>query len=483
MLKRNKQHKKLNNKGITLVELIVSITILMLVSGTLLSAFVVSMRMSKKSRDLHRATTVAQNVMEGIKLKSAEELAYQFNYPVLKDSAGNDVSNFTVYLPNMFEHSGNMKASVGELYPTTDGSGNPIFSKTSAITLAEYDALLIDEAANAAAIANASSAYVSNVSTDYYDFLEDTKGVYYYYMRNLENDGAYYNVKVKVDASAYRTTGASSIDANSEQIISVPTIDTTYDAVEVMGNYDDQALSEFQLECGAVDENKIHRTITVEVKNAPMISAVDQTTVTVYYHYEYVHNGTTYEADYDSIAFDNTNNETIQQLRNIYLYYYPSYDRTSSAYRDDIVIKNYNNKDLEVYIIKQEDTSLSQGTLTSKEIGYKVDFDVKETTTNAAGNSHIALRTNWNQNLADVYTGLTSTTNQVNWAYNGVFATDAMYSTTDIKNKQDKDRIFDITIDIYESKPMSESEFLGADVATWFDEDNHLITITSTSSQ
>lgn len=483
MLKRNKQHKKLNNKGITLVELIVSITILMLVSGTLLSAFVVSMRMSKKSRDLHRATTVAQNVMEGVKWKTAEELAYQFNYPVVKDSAGNDISNFSVYMPSMFQFSGNMEESVGELYATVNAGGDPILAKTNSITYAEYEALKADPSTNAAAIAQASSAYVSNLSTDYYDFLKDKDGVYYYYLRNLENDGAYYNVRIKIDASEYRNTGSSSIKANSEKIISVPTIDSTYDAVEVMGNYDEQALTEFQLNCGAVDEKKIHRTITIKVENDPTVSAVDQTTVTVYYHYEYEYNGTLYEADYDNIAFDNTNNETVQQLRNVYLYYYPSYDRASATYRDDIVIENYDNKDMEVYIIKQEDINLSQGVLTTKEISYKVDFNVKETTTNAAGKSHVVLRTNLNQNLADIYTGISTTTNQVNWAYNSTFTTKDQYQTEDIKNKQEKDRMYDITIDVYESKSMSDSEFQGADISTWFDEDNHLITITSTSSQ
>lgn len=483
MLKRSKQHKKLNNKGITLVELIVAITILMLVSGTLLSAFVSSMRMSKKSRDLHRATTVAQNVMEGIKLKSAEELAYQFNYPVVKDSAGNDVYNFTVYLPNMFQYSGNMQASVGELYATTNGAGDPVLAKTNAITYAEYEALKVDPTANAAALAQANSAYVSNLSSDYYDFMQDMNGVYYYYLRNLENDGAYYNAKITIDASPYRSTGTSSISANSEKIISVPTIDSTYDAVEVMGNYDEQALTEFQLNCGAVDENKIHRTITVKVENAPTLLMVDQTTVQVFYHYEYVDNGTTYTADFDNIAFDNTGNETIQQLRNVYLYYYPSYDRTNAAYRDDIVIENYDNRDMEVYIIKQEDISLTQGVLTTKEISYRVDFNVKETTTNVAGNSHVALRTNWNKNLSDIYTGSDTTTNQVNWAYNGTFATEAIYQKEDIKNKQEKDRMFDIKVEIYESTSMSDSEFQSADVSTWFDPDKHLITITSTSSQ
>ena len=55
--------------------------------------------------------------------------------------------------------------------------------------------------------------------------------------------------------------------------------------------------------------------------------------------------------------------------------------------------------------------------------------------------------------------------------------------TEDIKNKQEKDRMFDITVDVYESKSMSEADFQNADISTSFNEDNHLITVTSTSSQ
>ena len=104
MLKRMKQNRQLNNKGMTLVEVIVTITILALVSGTVLSAFVSVMRMSAKSRDLHRATTVAQNVMEGINLKDAEALAYQFNYPITSNDAGASIDNFTTYPSSMFQY-------------------------------------------------------------------------------------------------------------------------------------------------------------------------------------------------------------------------------------------------------------------------------------------------------------------------------------------------------------------------------------------
>lgn len=483
MLKRNKQHKKMNNKGITLVELIVAITILMLVSGTLLSAFVSSMRMSKKSRDLHRATTVAQNIMEGVKLKSAGELAYQFNYPVVKDTAGNDVSNFSVYLPDMFQYSGNLGDCVGELYVTTDAGGAQVLAKTNSISLSAYKALCADPTTNAEAIKQAGSAYTNNLTSKNYDFLEDTEGKYYYYLRNLENDGSYYNAKITIDASPYRAGGSSSLDVNSEKLISVPTIDSTYDAVEVMGQYDNEALNAFQLHfsTASIDETKIHRTITIKINNAAAPLGADKTKVTVLYDYEY--NGWSMPT-ITSIPFDNEGNELIQPLRNIYLYYQPSYDRSSYLYRDDIVIENMNNKDVEVYIIKQEDDSLEQNVLQTKELSYKVDFNVRETNNNAQGNSHITLHTNWNQSLADVYFGTNTTISQVSWLRNGVATTQDTYQKTDIKDKKASDRMFDVTVEIYESSAAgSLSELQGADISTWFSEDKHLITITGSSSQ
>ena len=190
MLKRNRQNKKLNNKGMTLVEIIITITILTLVSAFILSAFVSSMRAATKSRDVHRATTVAQNIMEGINLKTAEELAYQFNYPVTSDGT-NNVDNFSVYPASMFQHGTNY--SVGELTQWVD----PI---TSAVTLelagthrslSEYDALT-----DAYEIATTASAYMSDITSNSYDFLKDSDGKYIYYMRNIKNDGRYYNAKI-----------------------------------------------------------------------------------------------------------------------------------------------------------------------------------------------------------------------------------------------------------------------------------------------
>ena len=56
--------KKQNNKGFTLIELLVAITVLAIVITPLLHSFVSSHRVNAKSKQLMRATTLAQNEME-----------------------------------------------------------------------------------------------------------------------------------------------------------------------------------------------------------------------------------------------------------------------------------------------------------------------------------------------------------------------------------------------------------------------------------
>lgn len=499
MLKRDKQHTKLNNKGMTLVELVVSVTILVLVAGFILSAFVSSMRTSKKSRDLHRATTVAQNVMEGINLKSAEELAYQFNYPVIQDSSGTDVQNFTVYLPSMLQYS--VKDSVGELYATTNVAGDPVLAKVSPMTLAQYKAYAVDEIANKYLMEPAASAYMSSLSSDAYDFLKDTDGKYYYYIRNLENDGSYYNVKITLDASPYRSSGSSSINANSELLISVPTIDSTYDAVEVMGkDYDEKAVTRLeQLSGVSLDTTKLRRTIKITISDALTGIGKYRTKVDVEYIYscDLDGNGVADDLDGDGLSsddefvmkvaspFDNEGNEDIKQLRNLYLYYYPLYDYSGVGINDYVVINNANNKDVEVYMIKQETEGLSQTQLRDKELSYQVSFNVVETTENSVGNSHITLHTNWNESLYAIYsTGTVLPISQVTLNRNGFWVSEDKFQMTDLKNKQDKDRMYNVTVEIYSStKAASLSEFQSADISTWFSVDNHLVTITGSASQ
>lgn len=491
MLKRNNLNRKLNNKGMSLVEIIVTVTILALVSGILLSAFVSVMRTSAKSRDVHRATTVAQNIMEGINLKTAQEMAFQFNYPIRKDSTGANVDNFNVYPSTMFQYA--TDKSVGELYQWTDPSTGDSSTNIVSVkrTLSEYEALT-----DAMDIAASNSAYLNDITTEAYDFLRDKDGKYIYYMRNIKNDGMYYNAKITLDASNYTTSGVSGITANSDELISVPTIDSTYDAVEVMkGNLDEESIGQLEIANPGItiNENNLYRNIIITIENAQMAGSPGQyrTTVKVdYYYYIRKPDGTLsslIQTIGTNTVFDNIGNESEKQLRNIYLYYYPLYGSSFTSCQDFITIKNNNNKDVEVYIIKQEpaDSTITQMQLVNKEQSYCVSFNVEETTLNTENKSHVLLHTNWNENLGAVYTGLTYTTNQAVFNRNGYPTTETMYNMTDIKNKKAYDRIFDVTVEIYRSEESSDLATFTASTtpADWFKEENHLITVTSSISQ
>lgn len=74
-----KRNIKRNNKGTSLVELLVSIVILSMVIVPLLTSFVVSAKMNAKAKEVHNATMLAQNVMEGLKIETIESLELQYD--------------------------------------------------------------------------------------------------------------------------------------------------------------------------------------------------------------------------------------------------------------------------------------------------------------------------------------------------------------------------------------------------------------------
>ena len=487
MLKRNTQNKKLNNKGMTLIELIITITVLTMVSGFILSAFVSAMRTSAKSRDVHRATTVAQNIMEGINLKTAEELAYQFNYPVTSNGT-EDVDNFFVYPSVMLPYG--TANSVGELVEWTDPATGTV--NTEAVgarrTLAEYNALT-----DAYEIAKTPSAYTADLTSGEYDFLKDTNGKYIYYMRNISNDGRYYNAKITLDASAYKTGGSKGLTFNDDMLISVPTIDSDFDAVEVMSKFaDSTGKTDLQSRNGGltITDNDLCRHIIVTIDNALMAGPTTKyrTTVKVDYFYYirdiYGNTLDTVQFSGTNTVFDNTGNEDNKQLRNIYLYYYPLYNSTVLDCKDYITVKNYDDMDVELYVIKQEPTvAIDPVLLEGKENLYGVTFETFESSTKADGKSHITLHTNWDENIASIYTGTTYLPTQAKFRRNASPSTKDMYNTTNIKNKQSHDRIYDVRVDIYLSEKMDNSTFASTPIADWFKEDNHLMTVTSSISQ
>ena len=78
-----------DDRGITLVELIVSIAILAIIVLPFLNSFVMAAKTNAKSKNELNATHLAENIMEGVEKNSMKTLAYQFNYP----SEGFDIAD------------------------------------------------------------------------------------------------------------------------------------------------------------------------------------------------------------------------------------------------------------------------------------------------------------------------------------------------------------------------------------------------------
>lgn len=77
----NTRRQSSSDAGFSLVELLIAVTILAIIVIPLLHMFVTSTRINVKSRQMLRATTVAQDIMEGLKAYNLEEVRAQFAPP------------------------------------------------------------------------------------------------------------------------------------------------------------------------------------------------------------------------------------------------------------------------------------------------------------------------------------------------------------------------------------------------------------------
>jgi prepilin-type N-terminal cleavage/methylation domain-containing protein len=101
-------YKGKNNKGLTLVELIVTVAILAIIVLPLLKAFVISAGTNAKAKEKLRTTELAQNVMEGLEATDLLNVVSQFCDP------GTDNCDFTLL-------TGQEQMTVRQMDTDTDG--------------------------------------------------------------------------------------------------------------------------------------------------------------------------------------------------------------------------------------------------------------------------------------------------------------------------------------------------------------------------
>ena len=335
-------HLTSDQRGITLIEVIVSMLILAIIVVPLLSNFAISSRINQKSRTRQYATTLAQNVMEGMKTYDLAELTLQFN--------------------------GVASGGAFRLVPLTSfaealqGSG---YYETDASFLQRYQL-------------NADGTVPVGMSLqkegNQYTFLEKAEKRYYYVMNNIAEGTKRFDVQITVDANGYDMVTSGAIQYNQFKFPDVTSLDvnetaiinpsqTTYQVID--GNYvldpskenyvftqmtyDDKALDYYRTEherlrydeyakeyaeAGPIkptkrptetDENllkRISRKTIITIDNNSLLSGAK-----VSCEFEYTFHQTTNEMIYDSSVIKKYNgfytDVTFSKLHNIYLFHTP----------------------------------------------------------------------------------------------------------------------------------------------------------------
>lgn len=188
-MKRNhneKARKKLDDKGFSLVELIISIAILVIIMVPLMSNFIRSMQMNKKAEKYQTQSNLAASVMEGLKASTIKEIINEFNGPKGSfDIIPNDIDDIMrleLIAPNEYKkkETGIYDEQATDYYAIhgviAGGSAYDVFIRLDAATetyktevndLNNYpmpEIINLDEEANGLLFSDGSSVYKTNES-------------------------------------------------------------------------------------------------------------------------------------------------------------------------------------------------------------------------------------------------------------------------------------------------------------------------------
>ncbi|MDD3414411.1 MAG: prepilin-type N-terminal cleavage/methylation domain-containing protein [Lachnospiraceae bacterium] len=407
--------KELNNQGVTLVELLVAVAIIGIIVGPFLHAFVSSIQTNSKARNSLRATTVAQDIVEGIKAYGIEELGYQFNFP---DTGFHVIHNGSVSGGSVEEvlYSGGAYTSVD---PTLMPA-NPLTDLHASV--------------------------YSGDSGNTYTFLGQNSGIYYFTMSNISFENKKYDALITLSANSYKAGGTSTVSPNEEPVVTIDKMDNFKDAYYVQKTgMDAEAVTKLNESLGpgnSILQADVSRTFTIDISNTLVSGKPDLTKVSVSYNYVGTFTGDpTQSRNYNKEATTIFNNKISgEKLTHIYFFYYALYSDWKS---DNIVIKNNDNVPVVVHLVKQMDSLKSY---TSLENTYHMNLSVQENNNiGMVTNAVTSFQTNLNVNMTNQLP-----VNQANVTFNGMNCNLSDLEAHGIVKKEKKDRLFDIYVDVYQ---------------------------------
>lgn len=470
---------KKNNKGLSLIELIVAIAILAVVVLPLLTAFVVSLKTNAKAKEKLRATEIAHNMMEGMEALTVKDIMTQLNYPS---------ANFDL----LANHDGLSSREMVE-------DGTTTFAEASKMEKVELVNLYPDLKERSKHI----EAHIANFGGGSYEMLPANSGKYYFYLNNIPSDNkrTRFAAMVTIDSNTkITTTGTNKQKYNDFAVTDMASLNPKYDATNSDVITNAKLITDINLQTGLHmiedDLKYLTRTATIVIEHPTAASKNSKVTVTYTYQckdypevdgegnpvmeggaqklvdFSFPADDFVNKEHYTVTMFDNTTAGATDDsyLRDVYLFYDPWYHSQADDILkrcDNIVIKNADNYDCTVKLIKQK--SVNEALLGAYEQAYRIRVDVNETGSHKP--AYTKIETNLGTNIADdeSYTDAMAK-NQAVYIFNGSMATGAalynaadpdpankptsstkLWVSTGFGLKEEKDRLYDVRVDIYEN--------------------------------
>lgn len=498
---------KINNAGMSLLELIIAVSIFAIAAVIFLQAFVTSGRVNKKSGLYLDASTAAQNLMEEIKAKSFEDVSMAFNYPI-------DPVTKTIRLGFLSDQASHLE------------NGSLVLKETLKDGSSYKDVRLYRASDKDTSAVTASVISTDNGKTG--TFNPRTKGKnqskYYFQISGLASGDHTFDALVTFDGSkdsGYKKQSGttSGNQKNDYEVPNISKLDTESNAFLIMPqNWDENAMKAIvqgQTEYAnkiyqvfnATDEHKTtldadevyqytKRTLYIKVEESGgTVKASAKYTLNAYNYskkggkkYESMSicpcngtgktNGTdpcfcTYESAY--VPFYSS--ETGTELKNLFVFYYPNYNSTSTVHPlDEIVFENTSNYPVQLYVTKQRPDSQNAGVslpTTTQEQKYRMSLTVEENpaalgqinwnTNPSLYRAQTVLRTNLDQDISTDSASDRTSVNQMKLVYQAVDANGQkgrsvsgksarqVLAVNGLDDKEAEDRIYTAKVEIFKA--------------------------------
>ena len=335
--------KKLNNSGLTLIEILIAMTLLTICIVPMLRGFVQVNRYGEKGRNLQQSTTVAQTAMENCKAYNIADIHTKMTTNAFMDAAA-------PYMAGAQYHSD----GVGSYFidnMTIDGRKVGMSIKLSPITATKQDITKYENCNPRLDGIFVASTTLYNDGTNDYDFYTMETTIF---DEQLDAIGDIIEQEV-LDATTQVVT--LSIAELRENLFDVNSGSVNLGAVEFRRDITITAQTDAST---GVDTAKVEYTYQMQGVRDYEYTMMDGTVVVV------DNNLFSDTESIDSIIYTNSNSKDQGgKLERIYFYYYPAYNSglftENPCVIDKIVINTENfkatggaPKDLDVYLIKQK---------------------------------------------------------------------------------------------------------------------------------